>query len=458
MKINPPILDIPLDNPYLNDLFMRKDFAESLLSLIKNVDESVVLCVDAPWGDGKTTFARMFIADLKIRGINCIYYDAYEHDYFDDPFISFSAEIISLVDNTFKEESFAHTLKKDFKTKAKKVGGKLLTVGTRIGVKAITLGIIKDSDIDAISSIREDIASNAAEASSAIVGRAIDDYSSTKNHIVAFKEKLSELGKEVKNYQKFPLLIIIDELDRCRPDFALTLLERIKHLFNADHLSFLLLTNTTQLENYVKTTYGSDIDARNYLHKFLTLSVKLPKNELDEFKNDYLKYVNHLIKHHGIDGQRDIDSVLVWLFQYYQFSLREMERSISILTIYFSQLTNKPMILNLIASFLAVIKIRFPEIFDDLSTGTITFTSLVDKISLDKIDSTTYSNFPKDMFLNLLKYMLFTDTDFKAWDEKDKYSRFIYDINLGFDLERKKIIPFLCSEFMKFKKVTSDTN
>ncbi len=76
MKIYPPILNIPPDNPYVNDQFNRKSLAESLFLLIKNTDDGIVLSIDAPWGEGKTSFAKMWTADLENQKIKCIYYDA----------------------------------------------------------------------------------------------------------------------------------------------------------------------------------------------------------------------------------------------------------------------------------------------------------------------------------------------------------------------------------------------
>ncbi len=96
MKLHPPSPVIPDNDPYANDLFERKELGDSLTSLFRNLEESTVVCVDAPWGDGKTTFANMWIADLLHQGKNCIYFDAYEHDHCDDPFVAFCAEIVSL--------------------------------------------------------------------------------------------------------------------------------------------------------------------------------------------------------------------------------------------------------------------------------------------------------------------------------------------------------------------------
>jgi predicted KAP-like P-loop ATPase len=253
MKLQPPVVQISPENPYSQDLFNRKDFGDSLSSLISNIEDNIVLCIDAPWGDGKTTFAKMWTADLLRQGKHCIYFDAYEHDYSDDPYVSFCTEIISLAETAFDGISAIQKLKEDFKTKAKRIGGKLLCTGTRIGVKAFTLGIIKDSDIDALSSIKEDLADSSSVAISNYVGKAFDDYASSKESLSDFRAKLTALGAAVKEEQELPLLIVVDELDRCRPDFALSLIERIKHLFSTKNVCFVLLVNLAQLQNYVKT-------------------------------------------------------------------------------------------------------------------------------------------------------------------------------------------------------------
>ena len=65
-----------------------------------------------------------------------------------------------------------------------------------------------------------------------------------------------------------PLVIIIDELDRCRPLFALSLLERVKHLFLVEGVSFVFVTNMPQIEAVVAGTYGANTDAKIYLEKF----------------------------------------------------------------------------------------------------------------------------------------------------------------------------------------------
>ena len=386
MKLHPPIPDIPPEDPYSNDLFNRKDFGDALSSLFTTVQENVVLAVNAPWGEGKTTFARMWIADLKKQGMSCIYFDAYEHDYSDDPFVSFCSEIISLADSAFADKSAIQGLKEDFKSKAKRIGSKLLCTGTRIGVKALTLGILGDSDIEALNSIKKDVADGSSNAVSLLVSKAFDDYELSKNNLVEFRTKLAALGRAVREEQKLPLLIIVDELDRCRPDFALSLIERIKHLFAADDVSFVLFANMSQLENYVKTIYGPEVDARSYLHKFFTISTDLPQNRKNAHENDYIKYFHRLSRHYGIDDRRDLDSVLPALFLYYGFSLREIEQCFTILSLHFAHLTEHSLSFNSMIAFLAVLRVRFLHVFRGIAAVKLSYDNVVDATGITRLN------------------------------------------------------------------------
>jgi hypothetical protein len=72
------------------------------------------------------------------------------------------------------------------------------------------------------------------------------------------------------------LVIVVDELDRCRPDYALSLLEIIKHFFDVPHVHFVLGVNMSELENSVKARYGAGINAGLYLQKFVKVTMGLP--------------------------------------------------------------------------------------------------------------------------------------------------------------------------------------
>jgi hypothetical protein len=449
MKLHPPTIDIPDEKPYENDLFGRAEFGASLTSLLKSIEEGVVLCVDAPWGEGKTTFARMWMADLKKQGAQCIYFDAYQHDYSDDPFVPFCAEIIDLAGKSFTHEKVNEALKERFREKAKRLGGKLLSAGTRIGVKALTLGFIKDTDIDALDSIRADLAESSALAASAAVGKAIDEYTTTKNDLEEFRERLSELAKAVRDAQGFPLVIVVDELDRCRPDFALALIERIKHLFSTNNVSFLLFANTAQLQNCVKVVYGSDVDAANYLHKFFTLTTTLPSKRSDSSDNNCLKYTEKLVAHYGLDAKHDVMSYLPAMFQHFRFTLREMERCLAILAVYYAQLSRRQLTDGPMIAFLAMLKLRHESDFESLAAGKMSFEKLVELTLLKSLKNKSYLRFPVDDFMMLLEFSLFPDAKFEASNADGKYNVMLGAIQRR-DFRRSDLIPYFCSQLVRF--------
>ncbi|MGJ8628553.1 MAG: KAP family P-loop NTPase fold protein [Sulfitobacter sp.] len=98
------------------------------------------------------------------------------------------------------------------------------------------------------------------------------------------------------------LVIIVDELDRCRPDYALSLLEIIKHFFDVPHVHFVLGANMRELQNSVSARYGTGIDAAMYLQKFVTLTMRLP-DHLNEGRGSSTahRYFEKIAEQMGID-------------------------------------------------------------------------------------------------------------------------------------------------------------
>lgn len=449
MKFHPPTPEIPEDDPFKNDLFSRKELGDSLLSLFKTTHESVVLCLDAPWGDGKTTFARMWLAELKRQGLNCIYFNAYAHDYADEPFIAFCGEILSLAEKSFADDAAIQALKKDFKSKAKKIGAKLLGTTARISAKAVTLGMLKDSDLDAIDSLRNDIADAASSKLSSFMDKVLEDYVSSKQTLDDFRSKLSALGKAVRDKQGFPLLIVVDELDRCRPDFALSLIEQIKHLFSAQDVSFLLLTNTAQLQNYAKALYGAEVDAANYLRKFFTLTVNLPCDRISGNQNDYWKYSRRLAEHYEIKGQYDL-ALLTALFRHYGVSLREMENCFSILAIYYAQLPKNRITCPLTIPLLAVLRLKDPDIFGRLARKQMTYEGLIQATHIDLLSASEFTGSSRDWLLDRLMFLLLSDGQIRNLQNAKDISRHSGWL-APYSISRDGVIPYFCAELTRFK-------
>ena len=90
-----------------------------------------------------------------------------------------------------------------------------------------------------------------------------------------------------------PLVFVIDELDRCRPSFALNVLERMKHIFSADDICFVLVTHLDELAEMVRHAYGIK-NPRRYLQKFYHLRLTIDSVLATTGVEIASKYLQHL--------------------------------------------------------------------------------------------------------------------------------------------------------------------
>ncbi len=93
------------------------------------------------------------------------------------------------------------------------------------------------------------------------------------------------IGKKKK---QAPAFILIDELDRCRPSYAVEMLETIKHIFDIKGVVFVLATDTEQLQHSIKVIYGEGFNAPAYLRRFFKRQCTLKEVSKAVFIENYL--------------------------------------------------------------------------------------------------------------------------------------------------------------------------
>ena len=93
------------------------------------------------------------------------------------------------------------------------------------------------------------------------------------------------------------VLFLVDELDRCRPDYAIAYLETIKHIFDVQGAVFILAADRKQLENSARTAFGPDLDFEEYYRKFVHREVSLPPISKDGYTKLATKYVEYYLQH-----------------------------------------------------------------------------------------------------------------------------------------------------------------
>ena len=119
------------------------------------------------------------------------------------------------------------------------------------------------------------------------------------------------------------LIIFVDELDRCKPDYAIRFLERIKHYFDDDRVTFVFSVSLSQLQWTVKSYYGTEFNATRYLDKFFDIQLTLPRVNYNVFLKNWLHmWDDSLVALVGVE-----------VIKYFGFSLRETERYIRLLKI-----------------------------------------------------------------------------------------------------------------------------
>lgn len=244
--------------------------AKIIEELENNSDYIQRIFIDAPWGMGKTFFSKALKEKIEKenevkedeRKINLININAWETDYFSDPMKSIIGEL-----NTHKLlNSETQRVIEKIMENIFKAGGKFLL---NFFLKKFQ---ISADDWEDLKSILNGVSTSE-----------LKDYKNYKELVDKFKECLS-LEKDLK-------VIVIDELDRCKPIYAIELLETIKHFFGVKNIIFVFLVNKKQLQSIVSTSYLQDDECSEYFEKFFDIQFNLPELEYEDFiQIEYDKY------------------------------------------------------------------------------------------------------------------------------------------------------------------------
>lgn len=284
MLLKPLEVQIDPANPYANDAFDRKEVVESFRRIISGLEGPFVTAVDSPWGTGKTIFLKMLQAALENDGHPCLYFNAWETDFAEDPLIAFVGELDALLKGISPEEGDRREVIESVKRTAGAIAKRVVPAAIRL----VSMGAI-----DGLPEYERVV----AEAAGALGADAVEHYLKDKKAMDDFHGKLDQaLSVAHERGKKLPFVIIVDELDRCRPLYAIELLERIKHLFNVKSAVFVVALDKEQLGISFGAVYGHGFNSNEYLRRFFDLELRLApvsgekfcqkliqRMELDEF-------------------------------------------------------------------------------------------------------------------------------------------------------------------------------
>ena len=265
-----------IKDTFLNDSIGRHKELMTFVRILDACDEHTSIAIDSAWGEGKTFFIKQaqLLLDSNNEQFDCeyktevkykyyeefkptkqqvtVYYDAWANDNQDSPLLSIIYEI---------------TKKLGKRTASPKGPVKVTTIAKTIAALLKCLkGIDLESLGDAFKEIKEDLS----------LFQQIKD----NNDI---SDKIHEYLDEATNENGDRLTIFIDELDRCKPSFAVQLLEEVKHYFTHERVTFVFAINKQELSEVIRSCYGSDFNADRYLDRFFDLTLMLPKADREKY-------------------------------------------------------------------------------------------------------------------------------------------------------------------------------
>lgn len=292
-----------------NDATGRNQALYLFLKMLSEQDGPWSVAIDAQWGYGKTFFVKQVqylidrinqgekIEDLAADNLgtdikldtnklqyNTVYFDAWEHDNDDDPILSLTNEIAQtkwVMTNELFKLAF----------EVCRVGLKL---ATNIDIKKISESFNNWKNFEDWKNFQK----------------------SKKDRQDGFTEALNKLitksGKKI--------IFFIDELDRCKPTYAIKLLERVKHYFGNENITFVVSMNINELQKTVRRYYGEEYDGEHYLYRFFDIFLELPAPNL----KNYYKMLSEK-KDFSIDSPY-YGNYCNYLVSRFDFSLRDLNQ------------------------------------------------------------------------------------------------------------------------------------
>ena len=306
-----------------NDDFQRKKIAENAIKLLRSEMEISPLVIDGEWGTGKTQFCFKFIKLMEEEDTHeLIYVDAFKADHSDEPLLTVLAEVTKIIPKK-EQDGF---IKKILPT---------VRYSIKTFAKAGVAHILKKDAADIVDEFDKEIQKAADKAIDASVESLLKDHVNANKSLKTLQDALKEIAR------KKPIIIFIDELDRCRPNFAISILEIIKHTFHVEGIQFVLITNTQQLKASINHCYGN-INSQRYLDKFLNFIITLPnefgKQGYDETQTSVTHYLSLIKKSQTLKAtslvQNEDVKFIAHIIKIQKLSLREIETFVRHLEIY----------------------------------------------------------------------------------------------------------------------------
>lgn len=272
------------EDPWKDDRLGYRDIGTAFTNLVKSINDGKVISIEAGFGRGKTFFREAWAKHLRQEGEVVVELDVQRSDHSGDPVVTLLGALVSeLPENEQnKTKAVMESAKKLAAVGAKTIGRAVLKAGADELIDYLTENAIDElGEYDKLA----DAITNLGGEMSKVAGQLI------ASQMAAEKVRSEELPQQLKTLRtaltggndEGRVVILIDELDRCHPEYAIAFLEAMKLIFAESGFVFVLMVNAEYLENLAKHRFGLQDGEEKYLDKFVDLRLRLePKNDHKE--------------------------------------------------------------------------------------------------------------------------------------------------------------------------------
>ena len=336
---------------WLGDLLRREADAKILMSFLAargserakaTPPTGYVLNLDASWGQGKTYFLTRLRRSLEREGYLATYVNGWADDSSEEPLVSVISAIEKVVSPYLKKKSAAQKAW----DAARRSGGQMLLAAGKGAIKRVitknlgdgveeiieivgqdkTFELLKSSDEEG-EGVAEDVANSVEAVLDKALEAAVKTHDDRHRSVENFRASVSQVLKAIEvGGKKAPLFVLIDELDRCRPTYAISMLEQIKHIFDIPGLVFVIATDSDQLSHSINAVYGAGFDSKRYLRRFFERRFTFEEPSIDAFSE-------YLFKSRGVDTSQlstpfnlPPHQIMSGAAGYFDLSLRDVEQ------------------------------------------------------------------------------------------------------------------------------------
>lgn len=374
--------------------FLTESISEQARQRMSSRGDGLTVALDSDWGTGKSFFIQRWAKDLRSKNFPVIVFDAWENDIGDEASIALMAAIRDELDKWSDKLSINTKIRNQAReatnSAIKGLRHAIVPTSKVIASSLIkkTTGIAVDEIIESFTGSNKGTLRSISDAASSTLESGLDEifkdlleeHKKRSVAITAFKKSMSELVGviEVNLQCSVPVFVFIDEVDRCRPTYAIKLLEEIKHIFGVPKFCFVVSTTLEQLRESVCAIYGSGFDSHRYLKRFFDRQYALPEPDGEEFSAQLLRQSESFSQERcatGLPPSADsvsVAKVIALVARALSLDLRSQKQVFDIATSVAAAIPKERKIFALWLFFLSALQHSSPSALRELSANKIT--------------------------------------------------------------------------------------